>query len=226
VFLIEHIVKYQREKYHERYLNACKWSAEGKLTTDYARDIQMKLADSAAKRDVEILESNHPVYRARVQSSTTGDVLGFIEVEVDVNRRSAKCDCNYYDEMGIACVHSKALLLALNRSSNWCSSRYDIRNYKDGYSRRIPSMVIAGKLSVDLLMAPPQYKRPAGRPAKKRKERYVMRKTNVQRECQACGGMGHYARSCTSPSTEYRYNRYIQSAIEWCEKMQASMIPE
>jgi hypothetical protein len=75
VFLMEHIVKYQRKKYHERYLNACKWSTEGKLITEYARDIQMKLADSAAKRDVEILESNHPVYRARVESSTAGDVL-------------------------------------------------------------------------------------------------------------------------------------------------------
>jgi hypothetical protein len=87
-------------------------------------------------------------------------------------------------------------------------------------------MVIVGKLSVDLLMTPPQYKHPAGCPAKKRKQRYVMRKTNIQRNCQACGGMGHDAQSYTSPSTEYHYNRYIQSAIEWCETMQASMIPE
>jgi SWIM zinc finger len=114
VFLIKHIVKYQRKKYHERYLNACKWSTEGKLTTDYARGIQIKLADSAAKRDVEILESNHLVNRACAQPSTAGDVLGFIKFKVDINRQSAKCDCNYYDKMSIACVHCKALLLAIN----------------------------------------------------------------------------------------------------------------
>jgi hypothetical protein len=35
VYLVGHMVRYQRQKYHERYLQACKWSKEGKHTTEY-----------------------------------------------------------------------------------------------------------------------------------------------------------------------------------------------
>jgi MULE transposase domain len=221
VYLIEHIVKYQREKYHERYLMACRLSMDGQLISDYCRDIQVRLGDEASKRNVEVIERNHPEYRARVQTQYNAPVVGYLEVYVHLDRRVSKCPCQYFDEMGISCSHVKALLLTLNRQSTWCASRYSVTTYKDCYSAEIPSMVVAGKLSVDDTLAPPDFKRPAGRPAKKRKDRSYLRKTNVQRECQACGQLGHYARGCTAPDTEYRFNRYRDSAIAWCEAAQA-----
>jgi hypothetical protein len=87
VYLIKHIVKYQREKYHERYLNACRLVEEGRHTTDYCRDIQMNLADEASKRSVEVLERNHPIYRARVQSAFNAPIVGHVEVTINVDTR-------------------------------------------------------------------------------------------------------------------------------------------
>jgi hypothetical protein len=112
--------------------------------------------------------------------------------------------------MGISCEH-------VNRSNTWFASRYSLGNYKDGYSCRIPSMVVAGTLSVDKTsLVPLDFKRPAGRPSKKRKDQSFHKKTDIQRECQAFGLMGHYARSCTASSTEYRFNRYKEKAVNWC----------
>jgi hypothetical protein len=56
VYLIEHMVKYQREKYHTHYLQACKWRDERTRITEYAQRLQVDIADEAAKRQVEILE--------------------------------------------------------------------------------------------------------------------------------------------------------------------------
>jgi tRNA/tmRNA/rRNA uracil-C5-methylase (TrmA/RlmC/RlmD family) len=186
VFLIEHLVKYQSEKYHEGYSQACKYVTENKNTTEYCRNIQSRHADEASKCTVEVVESNHPFYRARVQSAFNAPITRYLEVTINVNRRSSTCPCSYSDEMGISCPHVKALLLQLNQTTTWCSTRYEINNYKESYSGRIPSMVVAAKLSVDETIAPPDYRRPAGRPAKKRKERSFVKKTNVQRECQVC----------------------------------------
>jgi Transposase, Mutator family len=216
VYLMEHLVNYQRQKYHERFLQATKWSQQGMHTTQYCRDIQVQLADEASRRTVDLIESNHPLYRARVQSAFNAPINGYVEVEVDVNQRSSNCPCRFYLEEGISCAHVKALLLTLNRQSTWCSGRYAINTYLQCYSKAIPAMTVVGKLSVDETLAPPDFKRPAGRPAKKRRDRSHLKKTNVERECKACGLKGHYARGCTQPSTEYRYDKYKQSAVEWC----------
>jgi MULE transposase domain len=225
VYLIKHMVQYQREHYHKRFMQACKWSDEGKNVTDYARDIQLALGDSASRKKVQLLDENHPVYRARVQSTTVAPLVGYLEVIVNVDTHEAECPCCYYDEMGISCSHIKAVLLALNRRSTWCSRRYSMARYKESFSASIPSMTVTNKLTVDETLAPPNFKRPAGRPAKKRKSRADYRST-VQRECRACGNVGHYAVSCPAPSTEYRYNHHKDKAIKWCESVQSRMMPE
>jgi hypothetical protein len=117
VFMIEAIIKYQRQKYHERYLQACKWSEEGKRLTPYARDIQVEIAGKASKRQVKVIQQSHPIYRGRVQSSYNATAVGYLEVLVDFERRFVDCPCLFTDEMGISCVHGKALLLALHKRS-------------------------------------------------------------------------------------------------------------
>jgi hypothetical protein len=131
-----------------------------------------------------------------------------------------------YDEVGITCSHIKAVLLAINKQTNWCSRRYHISTYMNSYSANIPSMVVSDRfLAVDETFIPPDWKRPAGRPAKKRKDRsYLL--TLKSRECKACGCQGHYAISCTAPSTEFRYQKHKERAIEWCRIAEATMIAE
>jgi hypothetical protein len=226
VYLIEHMIDYQqRQKYHDLYLNSCEWSEEGRHITPYARDIQVRLADTASRKNVQFVDQNHPIYRARVQSTTVTSLVGYIEVTVNLDTHEAECPCFYYDEMGISCSHIKAVLLALNRQSTWCNRRYTMETYKDSYSAPIPSMVVASKVEVDKTFLPPNFKRPAGRPSKKKKSRSQYRGI-AQRECRACGRLGHYAMKCPEPSTEYRYYQHKDSAIKWCKSVEAKMIPE
>jgi hypothetical protein len=67
VFLIEHLVKCQREKYHEQYSQACKSVAENKSTTEYCRDFQARQANKASKRTAEVVENDHVFYQSCVQ---------------------------------------------------------------------------------------------------------------------------------------------------------------
>ena len=123
VYLIEHLIQCQRVKYLERSVQASKWSEQGKRLTEYARRINAHVAKEASKRRVEIIEQNHPIYCARVQSTFNAPIVGYLEVMVDVSRHSSKCPCQYTDEVGISCAHIKALLLALNKTAGIRSLR-------------------------------------------------------------------------------------------------------
>jgi hypothetical protein len=225
VYLIEHLFRYQREKYHERYLKACKWHDEGKWVTEYAKKEQVQLADEASRRTVEILERNHPFYSAWVQTKVSS-VMGFVEVSINLDTHCAECPCNYFDEMGFSCVHMKAVLLALNKTTSWCNRRYLLSTYKECYCATIPSMVVTGRLAVDETFAPSDFRRPAGRPRKNCKDRSKYRKTDTQRECKVCGLKGHYASKCKKPNTEYRYNKHWNKAKQWCGEAMKSMLSE
>jgi hypothetical protein len=52
VYLIEHILQYQRDKYQERHDLGCKWSNKGKRATEYYRLKVFELSETASKRRV------------------------------------------------------------------------------------------------------------------------------------------------------------------------------
>jgi hypothetical protein len=226
VYLLEHVIQYQRKKYHDHYVLACKWSEEGRLITEYLRELQLQVSGKASRRRVDLIESNPPVYRARVQASEESSLTGYIEVKINLDTKVSECPCQFFEEMGVNCVHTKALLLHLKKSSAWCSTRYHISTYKQCYSASVPAMALAGKLSVDETFIPPEYKKPAGRPSNKRKEREWLRKTSIQRVCSSCGTPGHMYSTCNAPSTEYRYEKFKVKAMEWCRKQEITLVPE
>ena len=125
------------------------------------------------------------------------------------------------------CPHTKSLLLhlgAVGVDKGWVLSRYHTETYSASYSSSIPGMCVAGKLSADETYCPPDYKRSAGRPSKKRKDRAKLRSTTIQRECKACGELGHFAISCPNPSTEYRFKKHKEKALLWCKAQETIAI--
>ena len=76
----------------------------------------------------------------------------------------------------------------------------------------MPAMCTSGKLSVDDKFAPPEHKRSTGCAANKRLD-IVAHKTNIKRQCQACGNDGHFASNCPDPSTQFRWEEHVQKAI-------------
>jgi hypothetical protein len=174
--MMEDVLKYQREKFFERQQLGTNWQNSGRKLTPYAQAQVLQTGDDATKRTVEIIEGNRPVYRARVSTTTGINTIGYVEVFVNVKTKYTKCPCLYKEDMGINCVHIKALLLQLGRNvagddSDWCASRYLVTTYQRAYNFAIPAMTVTGKLKADDNIAPPDFKRTAGRPSKKRKDR-------------------------------------------------------
>ena len=79
-------------------------------------------------------------------------------------------------------------------------------------------------LEVDTNVAPPDFFVSAGRPAKKRKDRFYLKKTDRQITCRACGGTGHFAKSCSKPSTECRYNHHLTGALKWIKEKEKEIM--
>jgi hypothetical protein len=161
-----------------------------------------------------------------VQSSLNFGEVGYIEVHLNVDTKEAECQCQYYDKIGILCTDVRRCCSLLNKITTWCNPRYMVETYLASYSATVPNMIVANKLSIDKTLAPPDYKRPAGRPTKKRKDQSYYRTTTVTKTCSACGSAGHYAVSCTAPKTQYRYDQFKDKAIQWCILAQYEMISE
>jgi hypothetical protein len=224
MFMVEDIMKYMREKYASRQKTSKLWTDEGRLLTEYAQLNKIKIEEEAAKREVEVLEADYPIYRGRVATTDYSNSAGFIEVTVDVEQGKAICPCRLFEEMGWLCAHASALVLALDdvpigNTLAWTHMRYHLQTYTDSYSARIPAMAVAGKLRVDETNAPPDYRKPPGRPSMRRKERHALRESVNKRVCKACGQPGHFATTCTRPSTEHRFMTHKQKAIEWCNSL-------
>lgn len=225
VAMIEAMLKYQRGHYFKRQNLAADWVTRGRRLTLHAACLDERIGGMASKRTVEMLQSDHPLFRARVSTTTTAAT--FIEVEIDVQDKVIKCPCRNYEEFGAPCVHAKAVLLRLPERGeivHWYDERYHVDGYKKAYSGQIPAMTTLGKLHADSTFLPPEHKRPAGRPAKKRKERPQLRTTAIKRECKACGELGHFASTCTNPSTKFRVLKYKEKALKWCKRNESDCI--
>ena len=226
VELIVGVVECQQQKCHERLEVGKTWLNEHKTLTAHALAQEAWIGDVATTKRVQMLESNHPVFRGKV---STGDgnlnSTNQCEVSLNVQARTVKGPCLFCEETGMVCPHAKSIILQImqiNSPERWLDVRYHVSSHIETCSATIPSMCLAGKLKPDTSFVPPDYKQPAGRPKVKRRDRAHLRKTNVQRTCKACGGKGHFASTCTKPSTECRFGQFQEKAQKWCEKQQGS----
>lgn len=221
---IEAIVRYQQEKYSQRKEIAKRLVEQGKVLTDYATQFNAKIGSIARKKEVQITTQDYPFYKARVSVSVMTDPTGFTEVTADVEKLETSCACRHYEEFGLQCAHTQALLFKLRSDgigSQWTNIAYHTNTYKEAYGADIPSMAIGGQLKADVNFVPPDNRRAAGRPTKKRKHRSHLRTTATMRTCKACGVAGHFAATCDAPSTQYRYEQHKDKAMAWCKKHEA-----
>jgi hypothetical protein len=191
--------------------------------------MEQEIGCSASKQQVELIQHDYPIYSGRVSITEQASTFGCIEAEVNVEAKSCKCrPCRYNEEMGHNCSHVNALLLSITGVNigspvDWTNHCYKLDSYKNSYSGRVPAMTLAGKLSVDMTIAPPEYKRSAGHPPKARKDQSFYAKTDTKRTCKACGDSGHFHTTCTRPSTQYRYENHLDKAIEWCKTIDVNV---
>ena len=126
----------------------------------------------------------------------------------------------FYQEEGLAYVHVIVLLRNAGKSVSkkwWLAQRYHTRTYHASYSAVVPTLALS-KLEPDISFTPPEYRKPAGRPSKQRKDRSHLNKTGNKHQCSSCGVLGHSFRTCERPSTQFRFQNHYGKAVAWTKQ--------
>ena len=211
------------EKQQAKYRNGYKQGKElrdprtNMAVTNYAWERHKKLVKEAVKRRVFLTCEREDSFVGKISCGNPNSAFPcFVEVAVWPEEAHHNCPCKLYDEEGITCEHVIALMRANNmyvRDKWWFHRRYHSYTYFSSYSAEVPALAI-NHVEADPFFAPPDYRKPAGRPTKARKDRSSMNKTDRLNTCGACGGPGHSYRTCSSPSTQYRYDNNFDRALE------------
>ena len=218
LFMILGAIEYIQKRLLEGRSKAEEMSRKGLEVTQYARSEQMATLSVATTRHVVVTDQTEPLITGKVATGVHSNYCGYIEVKANVKTGWCYCACQYHEEYGFLCEHLQALLHHLSYDTldrKWFDERHWISTYKKAYSCVIPTLAPAGKLTADLWCAPPDFRKSAGRPKKKRKDRSHRNLTQNQRVCRACGGLGHMMGSCEQPSTEYRFIENQEAAWKW-----------
>jgi MULE transposase domain/SWIM zinc finger len=141
------------------------------------------------------------------------------DYQVDINERS--CSCREWRATGIPCSHALAVILGLKRDPQDYTERfYRLEEYKATYSGVIAHPLVNdvdqpltfnfAEFSYNMedgsepeedneVLEPPNTRRPAGRPKKKRIRRIAGNEVPVHAfKCSRCEGLGHSRRTCTA----------------------------
>ncbi|XP_027161326.1 uncharacterized protein LOC113762198 isoform X1 [Coffea eugenioides] len=162
------------------------------------------LAPTAEKRLLEAMEH-----------SSTYQVLRSDEVEFEVlsaershivNIGTRSCSCRDWQLFGIPCSHAVAALTSYKKDVYAYTEKYfTASSYRESYSEeilRIPGKIKwkkEGDVPVDddvRLVRPPKFRRPPGRPEKKRVCVEDVNREKHTVHCSRCNQTGHYKTTC------------------------------
>jgi hypothetical protein len=101
--MIDAFIKYQKHKYTKQQVQSVQWYNEGKVLTDYGSMLEEVTSRKAITRTVEILERDHPFYRARVSLGDPSNNVQYVEVAVHLGNKRSVCPCKLSCEMGCIC---------------------------------------------------------------------------------------------------------------------------
>ena len=214
------------EKIQSKYLRGYNKAKElrdpkkKQAVTDYAWDCHKKLVKGAIKRKVFLTSEQETCFTGKVSRGDPNSVYPrFVEVSVWPEELHHNCPCKFFQEEGLTCEHVIALLRTKNISTLdkwWFAQRYHSYTYFASYSAEVPALAIS-EIEPDVCYAPPDHKKPAGRPPKARKDRSWMNKTDRLNKCGSCGGLGHSYRTCQNPSTQFRFEYNYARAVAWAK---------
>ncbi|KAK9163596.1 hypothetical protein Syun_004498 [Stephania yunnanensis] len=172
-----------------------------------------RLAPSAEKRMSDALA------RASAFQVLRSDEVEFEVLSADrsyiVNIRTRCCSCRDWQLNGLPCCHAVAALISCRKDFYaFSASFFTVANYHETYSRVIHpipdrsewSKTIEGSMDEDnRSVRPPKFRRPPGRPEKKRLCVEDLNREKHTVHCSRCNQTGHYKTTCKAivKSIEY-----------------------
>ena len=218
LYLIIGIIEKTQAKYVSGHRKAVELRRKNIAVSEHAWNYYRKLVKGAATRKVFITQERDTFVCGKVsRSNSTSGYPRYIEVTVDPEAKESHCGCMFYQEEGLCCEHIIALMQKSGREVRdkwWFAQRYHSYTYLQSYSADVPTIAF-DKLEADIFFTPPEYKKPAGRPAKARKDRSHLNKTGILHQCSSCGALGHSFRTCERPSTQFRFENHYDKAVAW-----------
>ncbi|MED6134061.1 hypothetical protein PIB30_117066 [Stylosanthes scabra] len=161
------------------------------------------LAPSAEKRISEAI-SQASTYQVLRSDEVEFEVLSADRSDI-VNIGSHSCSCRDWQLYGIPCSHAVAALISCKKDVYFFTMKcFTVTSYRETYAKEIhlPGKVEWRKTEEStmdddiLIVRPPKFRRPPGRPEKKRicvedlnREKHTVR-------CSRCNQTGHYKTTC------------------------------
>lgn len=147
---------------------------------------------------------------AGVYQVLRSDDVEFEVLSVDhsniVNIGTRSCSCRNWQLHGIPCSHAIAALLSCRKNVyEYTEKHFTVTNYREAYSHvlhPIPDKSEWNKMNEGAtedetrIVRPPKFRRPPGRPEKKRN---CLKESNREKHtvhCSRCNQTGHYKRTC------------------------------
>ncbi|KAL1364988.1 uncharacterized protein LOC107480543 [Arachis duranensis] len=162
------------------------------------------LAPSAERRISEAV-SQAPTYQVLRSDEVEFEVLSTDRSDI-VNIGSHSCSCRDWQLYGIPCSHAVAALISCRKDVySFTMKCFTVTSYRETYSKEIQPL--PGKLEWRkteesameddiIVVRPPKFRRPPGRPEKKRMCVEVLNREKHTVHCSRCNQTGHYKTTC------------------------------
>ncbi|XP_059277782.1 uncharacterized protein LOC132031947 [Lycium ferocissimum] len=173
----------------------CKLMEEFQLRRSRSSTWSSTLAPSAEKRIMEA-RSHASTYQVLRSDEVEFEVIS-AEWSHIVNTGTRSCSCRDWQLYRVPCSHAVAALISCKKDVYAFTEKYfTAASYRESYSKEIHPIPDKLEWSRTRLVRPPKFRRPPGRPEKKRlcvedlnREKHTVR-------CSKCNRTGHYKTTC------------------------------
>ncbi|XP_055801497.1 uncharacterized protein LOC129870680 [Solanum dulcamara] len=179
----------------------CKLTEEFELRRSRSSTWSSTLSPSAEKRimDGRIHASTYQVLRS---DEVEFEVISAERSDI-VNTSTRSCSCRDWQLYRIPCSHAIAALISCKKDVYAFTEKYfTAASYRESYSKEVHPIPDKLEWSRTRLVRPPKFRRPPGRPEKKRLCVEDLNREKHTVHCSKCNQTGHYKTTCKTEEVQ------------------------
>lgn len=173
----------------------CKLTEEFELRRSRSSTWSSTLAPSAEKR-IEEARTHASLYQVLRSDEVEFEVMSAERSDI-VNTGTRSCSCRDWQLYKIPCSHAVAALISCKKDVYAFTEKYfTAATYRESYSKEIHPIPDKLEWSRTRIVRPPKFRRPPGRPEKKRLCVEDLNREKHTVHCSKCNQTGHYKTTC------------------------------
>lgn len=173
----------------------CKLTEEFELRRSRSSTWSSTLSPSAEKRIMDG-KTQASIYQVLRSDEVEFEVISAERSDI-VNTGTQSCSCRDWQLYRIPCSHAIAALISCKKDVYAFTEKYfTAASYRESYSKEVHPIPDKLEWSRTRLVRPPKYRRPPGRPEKKRLCVEDLNREKHTVHCSKCNQTGHYKTTC------------------------------